>query len=91
MKNENVCPCCGEMIHPHISDAKWAVVTAQTEDGHARNMYFISSKEDEIRKFASAVNPKMIYSSYYPSLKEAVEFAEQYLVGYDEIDPVACH
>jgi hypothetical protein len=91
MKAFTTCACCGGKIHASENELSWAVVTAQNADGHDRDMYFVSNSDEKIRLFAAAVKPKMIYSSYYSTLREAVEFVDEYLDGYDEIDPVTRH
>lgn len=91
MKYSGTCTCCGGKIHASENESFWSVVTAQVEDGHERNVYFVSDNDDEIRLFAAAVNPKMIYSSRYPTLQEAIEFVDEFLDEYDEIDPVTRH
>ena len=91
MKYFESCACCGGKVHSSEHESAWSVVTAQVRDGHERNVYFISDNDDEVRLFAASVKPRMIYSSRYPTLQEAIEFVDEFLDGYDEIDPVFRH
>jgi hypothetical protein len=87
MTNTYICSCCGQELDSASQHPVWSVVTAQVEDGHPNDTYFVTSDADLVNQYARAVQPYKIYQSKYASCSEAEEFADNYLSGYDEIDP----
>ncbi len=85
--SKNICGCCGEVLDPGVVHASWSVVTAQVEDGHPNDTYFVSDDDDLIGRYARSVKPLMIYSSSYRTRADAEQFVEECLDGYDRIDP----
>ena len=69
----------------------WAVVTAQINDGHGQNSYFIASTEGQVDRYANSVSPLIVSVSYYSSQDEAEEFVTTCLDGYAEIKPIMAH
>jgi hypothetical protein len=66
----------------------WTVVTAQEEDGHTKDVYFITEDQEVIKRFSQSVVPLKVYGSSYPTKEEAREFANGFdESGYVEITP----
>jgi hypothetical protein len=66
----------------------WMVVTSQVSDGHVRDTYFVTYDKDAVNKYADAVYPLLVCMSRHLTQDDAWNFVREYLIGYEEINPL---